>query len=139
MFCPDSHIIYLTCLQSMYFRLNCTIFYSFAIIYKKGYQDFDNVQSVVTTKVKGIAMVNTTVHPNIQPIWDVADYIVPPQVSDCLLQPEVLTIITHQGLVINRTSLLSSLQNLLSRNQACRFSWHKFVITTTTNKSNFFN
>ena len=105
MYCPDSHIIYLTCLQSMYFRLNCMIFYSFAIIYKKGYQDFDNVQSVVTTKVKGIAMVNTTVHPNIQPIWDVADYIVPPQVSDCLLQPEVSIIITHQGAVVNCTSL----------------------------------
>lgn len=89
MYCPDSLIIHLAYLQSMYFRLNCTIFYSFAIIYKKGYQDFDNVQSVVTTKVKGIAMVNTTVHPNIQPIWDVADYIVPPQVSDCLLQSEV--------------------------------------------------
>ena len=105
MYCTDSLIIHLAYLQSMYFRLNCMIFYSFAIIYKKGYQDFDNVQSVVTTKVKGIAMVNTTVHPNIQPIWDVADYIVPPQVSDCLLQPEVSIIITHQGAVVNCTSL----------------------------------
>ncbi|XP_056008746.1 P2X purinoceptor 4-like isoform X2 [Ostrea edulis] len=59
----------------------CIIGYviGYAIIYKKGYQDFDNVQSVVTTKVKGIVMVNTSIHPDIQSIWDVADYIVPPQ------------------------------------------------------------
>ncbi|XP_078337103.1 P2X purinoceptor 4-like isoform X1 [Crassostrea virginica] len=78
----------------------CIIAYviGFAIIYKKGYQDFDNVQSVVTTKVKGIAMVNTTVHPNIQPIWDVADYIVPPQENNAFFVITNLIVTPNQSL-----------------------------------------
>ncbi|XP_060607167.1 P2X purinoceptor 4-like isoform X2 [Ruditapes philippinarum] len=52
----------------------CIIGYiiGFAIIFKKGYQEFDNVQGAITTKVKGVADYDGK-------IWDVADYIVPPQ------------------------------------------------------------
>lgn len=80
----------------------CIIGYviGFAIIFKKGYQDFDNVQSVVTTKVKGIVMVNTTVHPDIQPIWDVADYIVPPQENNAFFVITNLIVTPNQSIGI---------------------------------------
>lgn len=78
----------------------CIIGYviGYAIIYKKGYQDFDNVQSVVTTKVKGIVMVNTTAHPDIQPIWDVADYIVPPQENNAFFVITNLIVTPNQSI-----------------------------------------
>jgi len=53
-----------------------------------GYQDKDHAISATTTKLKGIALTNCT-HLNItihggvngNRIWDVADYVMPPQVS----------------------------------------------------------
>ncbi|KAK6184442.1 hypothetical protein SNE40_006913 [Patella caerulea] len=52
----------------------------FAIIYKKGYQDFDDVNSAVTTKLKGVALTNLTDQGiNGTRVWDVADYVIPPQ------------------------------------------------------------
>ncbi|XP_069135019.1 P2X purinoceptor 4-like isoform X2 [Argopecten irradians] len=52
----------------------------FAIIFKKGYQKFDTIQSAVTTKVKGVAFLNGSEVPNLEDsLWDVADYVVPPQ------------------------------------------------------------
>ncbi|KAI8739252.1 P2X purinoceptor 4 [Biomphalaria glabrata] len=52
----------------------------FVLVYKKGYQDFDTVQSAVTTKVKGIALSNQSHLPDIGlRTWDVADYVIPPQ------------------------------------------------------------
>jgi len=54
----------------------------FAIIYKKGYQDFENVQSAVTTKVKGIVFSNTSTPGIGMRTWDVADYVIPPQEND---------------------------------------------------------
>lgn len=48
-------------------------------MWEKGYQESDSVVSSVTTKVKGVTMTNTTgLGPR---IWDVADYVIPPQVS----------------------------------------------------------
>lgn len=47
-------------------------------VFKKGYQDTDTVLSSVTTKLKGIALTNTTELG--EWIWDVADYVIPPQV-----------------------------------------------------------
>jgi len=62
---------------------------SFAIWWKRGYQEFDNVVSATTTKVKGIAMTNYSKSSVFIPggvngtrIWDVADYVVPPLVTD---------------------------------------------------------
>uniref|UniRef100_A0A673GC42 P2X purinoceptor n=1 Tax=Sinocyclocheilus rhinocerous TaxID=307959 RepID=A0A673GC42_9TELE len=49
----------------------------YVCVLKKGYQDTDTVLSSVTTKVKGIALTNTTELG--ERIWDVADYIIPPQ------------------------------------------------------------
>ncbi|XP_052073580.1 P2X purinoceptor 4-like isoform X2 [Mytilus californianus] len=52
----------------------------YAIVYKKGYQEVDAVQSAVTTKVKGVVYVNQSEYPDITTsVWDVAEYIVPPQ------------------------------------------------------------
>ena len=56
--------------------------------WKGGYQDKDQAVSATTTKLKGIALtngteLNITVHGGIDGnrIWDVADYVMPPQVS----------------------------------------------------------
>ena len=52
----------------------------YAIVWKKGYQEFDDVQSAVTTKLKGVVYVNHTEYPDITTsVWDVAEYVVPPQ------------------------------------------------------------
>lgn len=55
-----------------------TLEYRYVCVWKKGYQDTDTILSSVTTKVKGIAFTNTTELG--ERIWDVADYIIPPQV-----------------------------------------------------------
>ena len=55
-----------------------SLFCSYVIIYKKGYQETDAVVSSVTTKMKGTAMTNYSARH----LWDVADYVVPPQVKE---------------------------------------------------------
>nr|XP_023664080.1 P2X purinoceptor 4 isoform X1 [Paramormyrops kingsleyae] len=50
----------------------------YVCVLKKGYQETDTVLSSVTTKVKGIALTNTTAMG--LRVWDVADYVIPPQV-----------------------------------------------------------
>ncbi|BFZ05471.1 hypothetical protein BsWGS_08509 [Bradybaena similaris] len=52
----------------------------YAIVYKKGYQDVDNVKSAVTTKVKGIEYFSDSRYGN--GTLDVADYVIPPQETD---------------------------------------------------------
>ncbi|RUS81419.1 hypothetical protein EGW08_010803 [Elysia chlorotica] len=55
----------------------------FVIVYRKGYQDTDKVQSAVTTKLKGIVFSNYSDIPSLGVrTWDVADYVVPPQESN---------------------------------------------------------
>uniref|UniRef100_T1JIG8 Uncharacterized protein n=1 Tax=Strigamia maritima TaxID=126957 RepID=T1JIG8_STRMM len=46
----------------------------YVIIYNKGYQEFSTLQSAVTSKVKGVVSTEHLGH-----VWDVADYVVPPQ------------------------------------------------------------
>ncbi|XP_073482623.1 P2X purinoceptor 4 [Aquarana catesbeiana] len=46
-------------------------------VWEKGYQEFDTVVSSVTSKVKGVAVTNTS-ELGLR-IWDVADYIIPAQ------------------------------------------------------------
>lgn len=47
---------------------------------KKGYQDTDtSLQSSVITKLKGVAFTNTSELG--ERLWDVADYVIPPQVG----------------------------------------------------------
>ena len=60
----------------------------YVIVYQKGYQQFCQVESAVTTKVKGIAFTNYTDKELINVarenrylynrIWDVTDYVIPP-------------------------------------------------------------
>lgn len=48
-------------------------------MWEKGYQETDSVVSSVTTKAKGVTMTNTSKLGF--RIWDVADYVIPAQVS----------------------------------------------------------
>ncbi|XP_077995539.1 P2X purinoceptor 4-like isoform X3 [Glandiceps talaboti] len=69
-----------------------TYIVGWVIVYKKGYQDFDDVVSTVTTKVKGVSYTNlSAVDPEYitvndttpyDRLWDVADYIIPPQMQN---------------------------------------------------------
>ena len=72
------------------FVCNMTFRFSrFAIIWKKGYQEFDVALSAITTKLKGTALVNFTGFKsplvNGMHIFDPADYVIPPQASRNLL------------------------------------------------------
>lgn len=50
----------------------------YVCVVQKAYQVTDSVSSSVTTKVKGFAYTNIS---DMEPrFWDVADYIIPPQV-----------------------------------------------------------
>uniref|UniRef100_A0A4X2K1G2 ATP receptor n=1 Tax=Vombatus ursinus TaxID=29139 RepID=A0A4X2K1G2_VOMUR len=51
-------------------------------VWEKGYQETDSVVSSVTTKVKGVALTNTS-GLGLQ-VWDVADYVIPPQQENTL-------------------------------------------------------
>ena len=67
-------------------------FFRYAIVYKKGYQKFDEGLSSVTIKVKGIAYTNLSLHFRIKNknktlvynqgprAWDSADYVTPAEV-----------------------------------------------------------
>jgi len=67
-----------------------------------GYQDKDSVVSATTTKLKGIALANctqlniTTIHGGVDGnrIWDVADYVTPPQVISSDGQYSRFTVMT---------------------------------------------
>ena len=69
--------------------------FRFVIVYKKGYQDEDTAESAVTAKVKGVIYtdlaemfhVNVTERLKIldKRIWDVADYVNPPQVCEIFI------------------------------------------------------
>lgn len=73
--------------MKLYFLKTPLFVYRYVCVLKKGYQDTDTVLSSVTTKVKGIALTNTTELG--ERIWDVADYIIPPQVVRRLDKEEV--------------------------------------------------
>lgn len=54
----------------------------YVCVIRKAYQETDSVISSVTTKVKGFAYTNTSyMEPR---LWDVADYVIPPQVFNYL-------------------------------------------------------
>lgn len=63
-------------------------YYSYVIYWERGYQVKDSAISATTTKLKGIALTNctelniSTIHGGVDGnrIWDVADYVMPPQV-----------------------------------------------------------
>ncbi|XP_047449069.1 P2X purinoceptor 4b isoform X2 [Mugil cephalus] len=57
----------------------------YVCVVQKAYQETDSVISTVTTKVKGFAYTNTS---DMDPrFWDVADYVIPSQVFNCLFNP----------------------------------------------------
>ncbi|ELU13670.1 hypothetical protein CAPTEDRAFT_169132 [Capitella teleta] len=64
-----------------------TYIIGYAIVYQKGYQDFENVESAATIKVKGVLYpdskkLNVSIPGVTDRIWDAADYVVPPQEND---------------------------------------------------------
>lgn len=52
-------------------------------IYEKGYQSTDIAVSSVFTKMKGVGYTNIN---GSERVWDVADYVFPPQVGDRLAE-----------------------------------------------------
>ena len=71
------------CLGTVLSWFFCCFLFRFAIIFKKGYQEFDSVQGAITTKVKGVAKTENLFSNTSGPrIWDVNDYVVPPQVGE---------------------------------------------------------
>ncbi|XP_014450263.1 P2X purinoceptor 4 isoform X2 [Alligator mississippiensis] len=64
-------------------------------IWEKGYQEIDSVVSSVTIKVKGVTVTNTsTLGPR---VWDVADYVIPPQ------EENTVFIMTNMIMTLNQT------------------------------------
>lgn len=58
----------------------CCVLRRWVFVVKKGYQDTDtSLQSSVITKLKGVAFTNTSELG--ERLWDVADYVIPPQVG----------------------------------------------------------
>lgn len=57
--------------------------FSYALIYEKGYQEFDIGESIIMTKIKGSAssLDRTDIPENLRKVWDSADYVVPPMVN----------------------------------------------------------
>lgn len=53
--------------------------YRWVFIYEKGYQSTDTAVSSVFTKMKGVGYTNEAGRER---VWDVADYVFPPQVGD---------------------------------------------------------
>nr|XP_056715303.1 P2X purinoceptor 4 [Euleptes europaea] len=64
-------------------------------VWEKGYQETDSVVSSVTTKVKGVAVTNTTKQG--LRVWDVADYVIPPQGENSVF------IMTNLIITLNQT------------------------------------
>ena len=65
-------------------------YYSFAIVRNQGYDEFEDVLSTVTTKVKGIGYTNGSgpFENAGDRVWDSSDYVIPPQViMDHMMQP----------------------------------------------------
>ncbi|KAB1255537.1 P2X purinoceptor 4 [Camelus dromedarius] len=64
-------------------------------VWEKGYQETDSVVSSVTTKAKGVTVTNTSKLGF--RIWDVADYVIPPQEENSLF------IMTNMIFTVNQT------------------------------------
>ncbi|XP_077164206.1 P2X purinoceptor 4 [Paroedura picta] len=67
-------------------------------VWEKGYQETDSVVSSVTTKVKGLAVTNTSTLG--LRVWDVADYVIPPQGENAVfvMTNLIITLNQTQGL-----------------------------------------
>ncbi|XP_054851897.1 P2X purinoceptor 4 [Eublepharis macularius] len=63
-------------------------------VWEKGYQETDSVVSSVTTKVKGVAVTNTS-KLGLR-VWDVADYVIPPQGENAVFVMTNLIITLNQ-------------------------------------------
>lgn len=64
-------------------------------LWEKGYQETDSVVSSITTKVKGVTLTNTSSLG--ARIWDVADYVIPPQGENAVF------VMTNVILTLNQT------------------------------------
>uniref|UniRef100_A0A2K5IBB1 ATP receptor n=1 Tax=Colobus angolensis palliatus TaxID=336983 RepID=A0A2K5IBB1_COLAP len=75
--------------------LRPVLFYRWVFVWEKGYQETDSVVSSVTTKVKGVAVTNTSKLGF--RIWDVADYVIPAQEENSIF------VMTNMILTMNQT------------------------------------
>ncbi|XP_038645121.1 P2X purinoceptor 4-like isoform X3 [Scyliorhinus canicula] len=67
------------------------------LVWEKGYQEFDSTISTVTSKVKGIAITNSTAFE--ERIWDATDYVIPSQQENAffVMTNVILTVNQVQG------------------------------------------
>ncbi|XP_053376258.1 P2X purinoceptor 4-like isoform X1 [Mercenaria mercenaria] len=100
----------------------CIIGYviGYAIIFKKGYQDFDNVQGAVTTKLKGVAQTHNLTNNTNGRIWDVADYVVPPQENNAFFVITNLIITDEQKIGICEEDIRIPGANCTSDPKVCK-------------------
>lgn len=77
----------------------------YVLVYKKGYQEFSDVESSATTKVKGIVYTNFSddeFDPRIldrdlyRRVWDVADYVIPPSENGAVFVATDVLITSNQ-------------------------------------------
>ncbi|XP_031414524.1 P2X purinoceptor 4-like [Clupea harengus] len=88
----------------------------YVCVWEKGYQDTDSILSSVTTKVKGIAVTNTF-DLGLR-IWDVADYIIPPQEESSFF---VLTnLIVTQNQTQKHCAEIPSVASICSSDKNCK-------------------
>lgn len=76
------------CVPTLPSSPSCLSPYRWVFLYEKGYQTQDSIVSSVSVKLKGLTMTNeSSLGPH---IWDVVDYVFPPQVrgQEGLLSPQ---------------------------------------------------
>ncbi|KAI2665912.1 P2X purinoceptor 4 [Labeo rohita] len=109
----------------------------YVCVFKKGYQDTDTVLSSVTTKLKGIALTNTTELG--EWIWDVADYVIPPQVVFQFDEEEIKCPLTLHWSHYLGPPLLAAAENftVFIKNNICypKFNFNKRNILPDINSS----
>lgn len=77
----------------------------YVLVYKKGYQEFSDVESSATTKIKGVVYTNFSddeFDPHIvnrdlyRRVWDVADYVIPPSENGAVFVATNVLITSNQ-------------------------------------------
>eukprot|EP00095_Tigriopus_kingsejongensis_P001162 maker-scaffold350_size199587-snap-gene-0.24 protein:Tk01162 transcript:maker-scaffold350_size199587-snap-gene-0.24-mRNA-1 annotation:"hypothetical protein DAPPUDRAFT_206200" len=110
--------------------LSFVIFYQ--LWYARGYQEFANVESSVTTKVKGISKstlserakekIPNYLHEMYERIWDEADYVVPPAENGAFFVMTNMVITPNQtrGVCTENINMQGSREDCNTKNNSCK-------------------